>query len=55
MSVYRLLTSVRYPASFNDFAISGDFETYRLKLVAARDSFQALYDLVKERVEGNLK
>jgi len=49
------LTAVRYPASFNDFAVSGDFEAYRQKLIAARDSFQGVYDVVKDRVEGSLK
>lgn len=50
-----VLTTVRYPASFNDFAVSGDFESYRAKLVAARDSFQGVYEVVKDRVEGSLK
>lgn len=47
--------SVRYPASLNDFAVSGDFDAYRQKLVQARDSFIGVYDVVKERVEGVLK
>ncbi|BEI86125.1 hypothetical protein CcaverHIS002_0604120 [Cutaneotrichosporon cavernicola] len=44
----------RYPASLNDFAVSGDFEAYRHKLVLARDSFLGVFDVVKDRVEGVL-
>lgn len=44
----------RYPASLNDFAVHGDFESYRTKLVAARDSFIGVYDVVKDRVESSL-
>ncbi|GMK54175.1 hypothetical protein CspeluHIS016_0107610 [Cutaneotrichosporon spelunceum] len=44
----------RYPASLNDFAVSGDFDAYRHKLVLARDSFLGVYDVVKDRVEGVL-
>ncbi|TXT10673.1 hypothetical protein VHUM_02178 [Vanrija humicola] len=44
----------RYPASLNDFAVYGDFDSYRHKLVQARDSFISVYDVVKDRVEGSL-
>lgn len=47
--------SVRYAASLNDYAIYGDFDSYRHKLVQARDSFVGVYDVVKDRVEGSLK
>lgn len=47
--------AVRYPASLNDFAVYGDFDSYRHKLVQARDSFVSVYDVVKDRVEGSLK
>lgn len=39
----------------NDFAVYGDFESYRQKLVAARDSFVGVYDVVKDRVESILR
>lgn len=38
----------------NDFAVHGDFDSYRAKLAAARDSFLGVYDVVKERVEASL-
>ncbi|KAL1408895.1 hypothetical protein Q8F55_005709 [Vanrija albida] len=44
----------RYPASLNDFAVYGDFDSYRHKLVQARSSFFSVYDVVKDRVEGSL-
>lgn len=47
--------SVRYPASLNDYAIYGDFESFRQKLILARDNFVGVYDVVKDRVDGSLK
>ncbi|KLT44995.1 hypothetical protein CC85DRAFT_282909 [Cutaneotrichosporon oleaginosum] len=44
----------RYPASLNDFAVSGDFDTYRRKLISARDGFLGVYDVVKDRVDSVL-
>lgn len=49
------LISVRYPASFNDFAVHSDFEAYRQRLVSSRDTFASVYDLVKDKVEASLK
>ncbi|EJT48704.1 hypothetical protein A1Q1_02249 [Trichosporon asahii var. asahii CBS 2479] len=34
----------RYPASLNDYAIYGDFDSYRQKLVLARDNFVSVGD-----------
>jgi hypothetical protein len=50
-----LLTPVRYPASFNDFAIDGDFEAYRQKLIQARDAFFGVYETVKDRVDASMR
>ncbi|KAK4686482.1 hypothetical protein P7C73_g3646, partial [Tremellales sp. Uapishka_1] len=44
----------RYPASFNEFAIDGDFEIYRQKLTASRDSFVGVYEVVKDRVDASM-
>ncbi|ORY23528.1 hypothetical protein BCR39DRAFT_561900 [Naematelia encephala] len=44
----------RYPASFNEFSIHGDFESYVAKLSAARDTFQGVYNSVKDKVDQSL-
>ncbi len=49
------IPSVRYPASFNEFAVHGTFDSYRTKLVRAKEEFADVYSSVKERVEVSLK
>lgn len=49
------LLTVRYPASFNEFSVHGDFEAYRLKLSQARESFVGVYQSVKDKVDSSLK
>jgi hypothetical protein len=46
---------VRYPASFNDFAVHCDFEAYRQRLITARDTFAGVYEQVKDKVESALR
>lgn len=49
------MLSVRYPASFNEFAVHADFEAYRNKLQQAKDNFTGVYNSVKEKVDTNMK
>lgn len=49
------LMAVRYPASFNEFAVHGDFETYRQKLEQAKATFTTVYNSVKEKVDASMK
>jgi hypothetical protein len=45
---------VRYPASFNEFSVHGDFEAYRHKLTQARETFVGVYQSVKDKVDASL-
>lgn len=53
--VTALISEVRHPACFNEFAVNSTFDTYRTKLSRARDEFAEVYSSVKERVDGSLK
>ncbi|RXK34965.1 hypothetical protein M231_07779 [Tremella mesenterica] len=44
----------RYPASFNDYSIHGDFDLYQNKFISARDTFSSVYSTVKDRIESSL-
>ncbi|KAI9634308.1 uncharacterized protein MKK02DRAFT_34810 [Dioszegia hungarica] len=44
----------RYPASFNEFSVHGDFEAYRHKLTQARETFVGVYQSVKDKVDASL-
>jgi hypothetical protein len=39
---------------FNEFSVTPDFESYRHKLENARDTFLAVYNSVKDRVDSSL-
>lgn len=49
------MTAVRYPASLNDYAAHTDFESWRLKLIQARDTMIAIYNSVKDKVDQTLR
>ncbi|OCF34791.1 hypothetical protein I316_03335 [Kwoniella heveanensis BCC8398] len=44
----------RYPVSFNDFSIHGDYESYRHKLQNASNTFSGVYETVKDKVDSSL-
>lgn len=46
---------VRYPSSFNEFAIHTDFEAHKQKLKQARDSFMEVYGTVKDKVDNSMR
>ncbi|WVQ94245.1 hypothetical protein IAU59_001323 [Kwoniella sp. CBS 9459] len=44
----------RYPVSFNDFSIHNDYESYRHKLSNASNTFNSVYETVKDKVDSSL-
>ncbi|WVF66621.1 hypothetical protein IAT40_001361 [Kwoniella sp. CBS 6097] len=44
----------RYPVSFNEFSIHSDYESYRNKLTIASNTFNNVYDTVKDKVDSSL-
>ena len=50
-----MIDIVRYPASFNEFSVNGEWEAYRQKLNHARENFVGVYQSVKDKVDTSLK
>ena len=48
------IAAVRYPASFNEFAIHSDFNSYRHKLTEARETFLGIYHSVRDKIDASL-
>nr|ODN87061.1 hypothetical protein L203_03835 [Cryptococcus depauperatus CBS 7841] len=44
----------RYPVSYNEFSINPDFDSYRKKLQTAKDSFNSLFEQVRDKVLHSL-
>ncbi|CAD6573886.1 MAG: hypothetical protein TREMPRED_000956 [Tremellales sp. Tagirdzhanova-0007] len=44
----------RYPISFNEFAVHGNFQAYRDKFIQAREEFASMYSTVKERLDASM-
>ncbi|KAL5530772.1 hypothetical protein ACEPAF_7030 [Sanghuangporus sanghuang] len=42
----------RYTSSWNEFSVQGDFEGYRHKIIAGRESFNKIWESVKPQVEA---
>jgi len=49
------LMPVRYPSSYNHFAVHNDFEGYKNKLLQAQKNFMEVYNSVKERVDASMR
>jgi hypothetical protein len=45
----------RYPTSYNEFSVQGDFEGFRSKLLSAKENFEKIWEAVKSQVEAVLE